>query len=152
MMCVINLKIRQYILVGDQNSWDVALENKVWGFKEKNFGLWNKTKEGEFVLFYVTGPISKIFGMGQIEKKVVEQTLLWDEEKLANKPLMKYRFKLKILEKIPFDNGIPRPNNIMLNTGRKVIEQNQFLILLKTADKKWGTDLTAIFNKSKSKI
>ncbi len=40
----------------------------------------------------------------------------------------------------------------MLNTGRKVIEQNQFLSLVKTADKKWGTNLTSIFNKSKFKI
>ncbi len=142
------LKFRQYVLVGNENSWKIGLNNKIWGFKETNYGLWNKTREGEFLMFYVTSPISKIIGVGQVEKKYIDDLIVWPEEKFANRSLWKYKFKLKILKTVSYDNGISKPNDLMLNVGRKVLGKNQFLSLLQEADKKWKSNLTEIFQKS----
>ena len=137
--------------MGDENSWKIGLNNKIWGFKDTNFGLWNKTREGEFVIFYVTAPVSKIIGVGQVEKKYVEESIIWPEEKFANRSLWKHKFKLKILKTVSYDKGIPKPNNLMLNVGRKVLEEDQFLLLLKEADKKWGSNIMELFQKSNFK-
>lgn len=144
-------KYRQYVLIGDVEAWEVGLKHKIWGFTEQNQGLWNKTKEGEFILFYVTAPISRIFGVGQIEKKYVDDKVLWKMEKLAEKSLWKYRLKLKILQSESHDKGIPRPDEIMFNTGRKLLTQDQFLSMLKDLDSKWNSNLTKVFKKSEFK-
>ena len=48
---------RHYILIGDEDSWKIALKHQQWGFTQKNRGNWNTIKEGEKVAFYVTTPI-----------------------------------------------------------------------------------------------
>lgn len=138
-------------MVGDEDAWKIGLSKKIWGFQETNSGLWNKTREGEFLMFYVTFPISKFIGVGQLEKKYVDDSIIWSEEEFANRSIWKYKFKLNILKTVTFNMGIPKPNNLMLNVGRKVLEQSQFLSLLKEADDKWKSNLMEIFQKSNFK-
>jgi len=128
--------------VGDEKTWKVALEEYQWGFSPKNVGLWNTSNDDDFVAFYVTKPIQKIIGFGTISEKFVTEDILWPDEKLFKKPIWKFRIKIKPIHVIKnWNNGIDSPKNMILNTGRKVIEKNTFDSLTRDAMKKWKVSI-----------
>jgi predicted RNA-binding protein len=129
---------RNYILVGDEKTWKVALYNEQWGFTQKNIGLWNTINEGERVAFYVTSPVKKIIGFAVINEKFVSKEILWPDEKLFNKSIWENRvkFKIKMLVK-NWSDGVDPPPNTMLNVGRKVIKKKIFDDLIKKGKRKW---------------
>jgi len=131
-------KPRYYILVADEKTWKVALEKCQWGFSQKNVGLWNTTNDGDFVAFYVTTPIKKIIGFGKVIEKFISEDILWPDEKLFKKSLWMLRLQFKPIHVVKnWKNGVDSPKNMMLNTGRKVIEKNTFDSLASNAEKKW---------------
>lgn len=130
---------RNYILVGDEKTVKIALDNLQWGFSEKSKGLWNKSEIGEEIAFYVTKPIQKIIGFGVIQNKIVDNKLIWPDELFFKKSLWPYRFQLKLFLNIEnWDEGVKPPLNMMLNVGRKVIEKKEFLKLKASAKKSWN--------------
>ena len=136
---------RYYILVGDEKTWQIAVENSQWGFTQKNVGLWNTSNEGDIVLFYVVKPIQKIIGFGKIDKKFISDNIIWPDEKLFKRSLWKYRIKFKINYMISdWENGIEVPPNIMLNIGRKVISKKQYDDFLRLFKSKLGIDKVSI--------
>jgi len=136
---------RYYILVGDMQTWETALEHNQWGFAEKNIGLWNTSNEGEFIAFYVTKPVMKIVGFGKIKRKFVSDDMLWPDEKFFKKPIWKYRIKFEIIQQIKnWEDGIEVPHTIMLNIGRKVIQKSIFNSLVKSAESKWNKKFSKI--------
>jgi hypothetical protein len=140
---------RYYILVGDEKTWNASFSENVWGFSETSKGLWNTTNMGDFVAFYAITPIKKIMGFGVIEKKVLDETIFWPDEKLFQRSIWKYRIRFRVLHKIQnWNDGIRVPNHIMLNVGRKVVNRETFSILVKDADLKWKTSIyTKVFKK-----
>lgn len=129
---------RHYILVGDENTWRIAIENSQWGFTQKNIGLWNTSNEGDLVLFYVVKPIQKIIGFGKIDKKFTSDKITWPDEKLFKRSLWKYRIGFRINHIIhDWEDGIEVPPDIMLNIGRKVISKEQYNDFLKLIKSKW---------------
>lgn len=132
---------RFYILVGDPENWEIALKNRIWGFKEATKGLWNKSQIGEYVAFYVTTPIKKIIGFGKIIDKYIEDTIIWSDEKLFNRSLWNYRFELEIIYLIDDWNKGIRLTSIHLNVGRKVVSEYFFKTLVKKADQKWSSNI-----------
>jgi hypothetical protein len=135
-----DVPMRYYILIGDEKTWEIALQNLQWGFKKKNKGTWESTKKGELVAFYVTTPIQKIIGFGKISEKFTSKDLLWPDEKLFKIPIWENRVKFEIDSLVKnWNNGIKPPSGIMLNVGRKVINEEIFNSMLKESKKKWNT-------------
>jgi len=114
----------------------------MWGFSETSKGLWNTTSVGDFVAFYAITPIKKIIGFGEIEKKVIDETIFWPDEKLFQRSIWKYRILFHVLHKIKnWNDGVKVSNHIMLNVGRKVVDRKTFSTLVKDADLKWKTSI-----------
>ncbi len=131
---------RNYLIIGDEMSWKVAFQENLWGFKNKgvSFGLWNKTNVGDNIAFYVTFPIQKIIGFGKITEKFIDTKIIWPDEKLVNRAIFSHRLKFKIITIVhDWDHGVPPPKNLMLNTGRKIVDSKTFKILIKQAEKNW---------------
>jgi hypothetical protein len=141
---------RFYLLIGDLETWEISLKNRIWGFKETTKGLWNKLQIGEYVGFYATKPLKKIIGFGKILNKYIEETIVWLDEKFFNKSLWKYRMRLEIMYVVNnWNDGIDIPL-MNLNTGRKVVSEDIFMALVKKADKKWKSNIyQQIIQKSK---
>lgn len=134
---------RYYILVGDEVTWKISLENKIWGFNEKTKGLWNKSNIGDYLAFYVILPIRKIIGFGRIKEKYIDESLIWYDEKIFNRSLWKYRISFDGQYTIKdWGNGIEVPHDIILNTGRKVVKEYTFKKLIANAEKKWNVNIT----------
>ncbi len=133
---------RYYILVGDEETWMVALESQQWGFTEKTIGNWKTIHMGELVAFYVTNPTKKIIGFAEITKKFISNDLLWPDEKLFKRSLWPYRLQFEIISMIKdWNDGINPPTNILFNVGRRVIDKKIFESLLKNANKKWNVKM-----------
>jgi predicted RNA-binding protein len=133
--------------VGNDETWECALKNKLWAFREKNKGLWNATNKNDKLAFYITSPVSKIFGFGKILDKYIDHQILWPEEKLFGASIYPYRLKLEIIYFINnWNNGINVSKTIMLNTGRKLIHDNMFDKLANEAEKKWGKNFRIYLN------
>lgn len=129
-----------YVLVGDHATWEVSLQNKIWGFSEHTRGYWKRTEKGDLLAFYVTFPTKKVIGFGRINEKFKDDEVLWPDEKIFGKVIWPYRLKFDILYLLAnWQMGIPVPKEIMLNTGRKLIEKAKFISLVKKADYRWGS-------------
>jgi len=74
-------ELRYYLLVGDEENWEISIKEKIWGFTDNSKGMWNTTKKGEFLAFYVTSPVKKIIGFGKVSEKFIDDKLLWNDEK-----------------------------------------------------------------------
>ena len=131
-----------YILVGDKKTWESAFKKNIWGFSKKTQGLWGTTKEGDHVCFYVTSPVKKIIGFGKITRKFKSSKVFWPDEILFKKVLWPYRFEFNIITVLDdWDEGIKPPPQIILNQGRKKINQETFSNLVDEAEKKWEVKL-----------
>lgn len=131
-----------YILVGDLQNWKIAIENHVWGYSEKTKGSWNKAKIGDWLAFYATSPIKKVFGFGITTDKFKDNEILWRDEKLFKRAIWNLRIRYKIVYLIDdWKEGIDLPPNTMLGTSRKRVDREFFLNLVKNADKKWKTNI-----------
>ena len=122
---------RYYILVGDKESWIVSLSGNIWGFSQRSVGSWNSSRIGDYVAYYVTSPLKKVIGYGRITSKFVSEDLIWPDEITFRKPIWKFRIKFRRLHLLDdWEMGIPVPQNIMLNTGRKVIDKHMFFSII----------------------
>ena len=137
---------RYYLLVGDEETWNISLKKNLWGFSQKTKGLWNTTNIGDYVGFYVTSPIKKIIGFGIIKNKFIGTDIVWKDEKLFERPFWNYRMEFDIIYVVDsWINGIKSPQGIMLNTGRRVLEKKIFFNLIKIAEKQWKVNLKSNF-------
>jgi len=84
----------------------------------------------------------KIIGFGKITDKFIDEEPFWPEEKSFEKSIWKYKIEFKVFSMTKnWENGIEPPANLMLNTGRKVIDKDTFSSLVKIAEKKWRTEI-----------
>lgn len=133
---------RFYILVGDENTWKTSFDKKIWGFSDKTKGSWNTSNVGDLLAFYVTSPVKKIVGFGRIARKFVDENLVWRDEFVFKKAVWKYRLEFESYYVIEdWNNGLSVPHNIMMNQGRKVVEKDLFISLIKEADSKWKNNI-----------
>jgi hypothetical protein len=121
------------------------MHGKVWGFTEKTKGLWKKSNSGDYIAFYVTKPLGKIIGFGKFIDKYIDEQLIWQDEILFKRSIWRYKIRFDIFYLIDqWSNGILPPSNIMLNTGRIVVDRSLFLKLVEDGQKKWNTSLHII--------
>ncbi|HEX7031849.1 MAG TPA: hypothetical protein VF172_02505, partial [Nitrososphaera sp.] len=112
---------RYYILVGDSETWEVALKHNIWGFSETSRGYWNRSRKGDYLAFYVTAPVKKVIGFGKITRKFVSDDLIFPDELLFGKVIWEYRFEFEKIHLVQDweKGGIHVPSHIMLNVGRR---------------------------------
>jgi len=133
---------RFYFLVGNETNWEVAIKEQIWGFREISKGLWNTTNENEVLGYYVTKPLKRLIGFGVVQKKFLDEKLIWKEEKRTNKSIWKYKLKIKNLYVCKnWYKGIRISEPLFLASSRTVIPKDMFLNYLKKADHNWGTNL-----------
>ncbi len=144
---------RCYVIVGEKINWKVSLDKNVWGFTERSKGLWNKIEINEFLAFYVTKPIQKIIGFGQITEKFIDDEILWADEKLFNRAIWKYRINFKLIHVIDdWSKGITAPENMILRSSRVVIDNNLFFDCVKNAEEQWKINILKEIKKEFKKL
>ena len=133
-----------YILVGDRKTWYVSVEKKIWGFSEKTKGSWQRSKKGDLLAFYVTAPTKKIIGFGAFKNKFVDDTITWPEEKLSQESIWKYKINFSVIYLCKqWRNGIQLPKNIIVNQGRKKINKQMYMKLIKQSEFEWSVKIHA---------
>jgi len=134
---------RQYfILVGDRRTWNVSIDKSIWGFSERTKGLRDHINKGDYAAFYVTRPTRKIIGFGKFDKKFLDETCIWPMEKLYQKSFWKYRISFKIIYIVRnWAEGLTLPEDVVVNSGRKKINEKVFMNLINDAELKWHTKL-----------
>lgn len=124
-----------YILVGDEETWKVSLTYNIWGFQERSKGLWNTCQLGDYLAFYAVKPIGKIIGFGIITRKFIDELEVFPDERLFHRSIWKYRFEFKKIQIIDdWKKGVSIPPQIMLNTGRKMIDEKTFMMLARKSN------------------
>lgn len=94
-----------WILTGNEENWETALNSNVWGVREGNLvRYWEKLNKGDFLFFYVKSPITGIIGVGEVESKFKQNEPLWSDEIRENKVIYPYRFGFRTL-------GVLKPSN-----------------------------------------
>lgn len=87
-----------WILTGNEENWETALNSNVWGVREGNLvRYWEKLNKGDFLFFYVKSPITGIIGVGEVESKFKQNEPLWADEIRENKVIYPYRFGFRTL-------------------------------------------------------
>ena len=87
----------------------------------------------------------QIIGFGIATRKTKDEKIIYPDEFLFNKAIWKYKVEFDIyfsMDKLEY--GIPLPDNIMVNTGRRVINKERFLHLVHEAEHKWNISLFAL--------
>jgi predicted RNA-binding protein len=127
-----------YILVGDLDSWKVAINNRIWGFSDRSKGNWNTLEVGDFLAFYVSSPLKKIIGFGAATKKYIDNTKTWPDEFLFDRSIWNYRINFESFHVVEdWNDGIQAPRGLLLNVGRKKIERDMFFSILSKAQSSW---------------
>lgn len=95
---IINSKTNSHVwvLVGNEENWETALQDSIWGVGKNLKERWEKIKKGDILVFYITRPVSGIIGFGRVETKFKQTTPLWKDEIRAGKVIYPFRFEFKI--------------------------------------------------------
>ena len=136
-----SIERRHFILVDTEENWKASLDHGLWGFIERGKGFWNKTNTGDYLIFYVMKPLKKIIGFGAVGEKLVNDDLIWNDEKLFKRSIRKFKFEIKPVYVCKnWDQGIELPP-MLLMMSRKLISKDLFFQIVKNADVSWNTDL-----------
>lgn len=91
-----------WILTGNEENWEIAVRDKVWGVREgrlKNY--WNKLEKGDLLLFYAKAPVKGLIGLGVVESKFKQDRPLWPDEIREKRVIYPYRFGFQIVYYLP---------------------------------------------------
>lgn len=129
-----------YLLIGKKENWKVSLEQKLWGFTQKNIKQWQRMEKNDLLAFYVTLPIRSVVGFGIVEKRFHDAKLTWPQEIWLEESIWPYKISFKVLCQCnDWEDGIEIPKTIILQTSSKRIDQDLFMQMVENADKKWDT-------------
>lgn len=149
-----------WILVGSEENWDYAIQGStgIWGVKDSKplKRHWNNLQKGDYVIFYVTSPITGIIGYGQIESKNKQDKPIWPDEKRENQVIYPWRFYFNILNILSFDswkkeslkiNGLPIQAGLSPVSNPETIKS-----IIKGIKKKWEEEIEFREKEVKPKI
>lgn len=139
--------MKVWILTGNEENWEVAVRDKIWGVREGNLKKqWDKLEKGDLLLFYAKFPIAGLIGLGLVESKFKQDKPLWPDEVRENKIIYPYRFGFNIIYylldswkekninvadlKLPFQAGLNSLNR------KEAIDE-----ILKRVKNEWNVDL-----------
>jgi len=92
---------KAWVAVGDQENWEMGLENGIWGIVPELEHHWQRITKNDIVLFYCKAPISRFFGSGIIRSKFRQTSPLWKEEIEQNQVIWPFRFEFDIVHLAP---------------------------------------------------
>lgn len=139
--------MRTWVLTGNEENWEVAVRDKIWGVKEgKLKSSWDKLEKGDLLLFYAKSPIGGLIGLGLVESKFKQDKPLWPDEVRENKVIYPYRFGFNIVYYLPtswIDKNInvadlKLPYQAGLNSLSREDAINE---ILKRVKDKWNVEL-----------
>jgi hypothetical protein len=81
-----------WLLSGNKENWEIALNKGIWGLNIKRKSIWNQIKTGDILLFYVTQPLSRIIGYARVVKTFEGKDLIWPDEQKENE--LKYSLRI----------------------------------------------------------
>jgi len=95
-------KTKIWILTGNEENWNLAVSDKIWGVREGRLKVyWDKLEKGDILLFYALSPIGGLIGLGLVESKFKQDKPLWPDEIRENKVIYPYRFGFDIIYYLP---------------------------------------------------
>ncbi len=104
-----------WITSGPLENWKIAFEvGKIWGVTR--ITRRESLSTGDYVLFYVTKPISGVIGYGLVRTKFKQDNPLWPQEINEGRVIWRYRFEFDVEYCLPPGNGkrIKSPQNTLL--------------------------------------
>jgi len=90
-----------WVLVGNEENWETALQDGIWGTRKNLKNRWDKIKKGDILVFYVSRPVGGVIGFGTVETKFKQNIPLWKDEIRANKVIYPFRFEFRIDYALP---------------------------------------------------
>lgn len=133
-----------WILVGNEENWETALQDEIWGARKNLENRWEKIEKEDILVFYVSRPVSGIIGFGTTETKFKQNKPLWKDEIRANKVIYPFRFEFRIDYALPPKDWRNKRINIRdlhVSTWAGVNSlpsREKFAKLVERAEKEWG--------------
>lgn len=101
-----------WILVGNEENWETALQDSIWGARKNLKERWDKLKRGDILVFYISRPVSGVIGFGRVETKFKQDVPLWKDEIRASQVIYPFRFEFKIDYALPLTDWRDKCINI----------------------------------------
>lgn len=97
-------KLKIWILTGNEENWETAIRDSVWGVREGRLKkYWDKLNRGDILIFYAKAPTSGIIGVGITENKFKQDKPLWPDEVRERKVIYPYRFEFQAIHYLLID-------------------------------------------------
>jgi predicted RNA-binding protein len=157
---IVNTKINPHIwiLVGNEENWETALQDSIWGARKNLKNRWDKLEKGDILVFYVSRPISGVIGFGRMETKFKQSIPLWKDEIRANKVIYPFRFEFKIDYSLPPSDWRDRCINIAdlhISTWagiNSLPSKEKFNKLMEKSDDQWNFSYRKIILKEEKEV
>jgi len=86
-----------WLVVGSPEHWRVAFEDgNVWGLQAIKKRWWERSTEGDGLVFYVTRPVGGAIGLGRVITKFKQDKPLWPVEIQKGEVLWPLRFEFDV--------------------------------------------------------
>jgi len=144
-----------WILTGNEENWEVAMRDKIWGVKEGRLkSSWDKLEKDDLLLFYAKSPIGGLIGLGLVESKFKQDKPLWPDEIREKKVIYPYRFGFNIIYYLP-DSWQQKNINVVdlklaYQAGLNPLSRTEAINeILKRAKEKWNVEIPTFDIKEK---
>jgi len=139
--------MRSWLLVGDEENWERALAENIWGVTGVHRKTWERLESGDVVLFYVKRPVMGIVGVGVIKTKFKQDKPLWRQEIKSGKVIWPYRFEFEVKYALPPPDwrnkavGLKEFKVKIMGGINPIKDLKKVERLLAKLDRKWNTNL-----------
>lgn len=139
--------MRSWLLVGDEENWERALAENIWGVTGVHRKTWERLESGDVVLFYVKRPVMGIVGVGVIKTKFKQDKPLWRQEIKSGKVIWPYRFEFEVKYALPPPDwrnkavGLKEFKVKIMGGINPIKDLKKVERLLAKLDGKWNTNL-----------
>ena len=136
-----------WLLVGDEENWERALAENIWGVTRVHRKTWEKLGSGDVVLFYVKRPVKGVIGVGVIKTKFKQDKPLWRREIESGKVIWPYRFEFEVKYALPSSDwrskavGLKGLKVKIMGGINPIKDLRKIEKLLAKLDEEWNTNL-----------
>lgn len=149
---------RTWILTGDEENWETAVRDKIWGVREGILKKqWDKLERGDLLLFYAKSPVGGLIGLGLVESKFKQDKPLWRDEIREKRVIYPYRFGFDIIYCLS-DSWQEKNINVAdlklpYQAGLNPLSRNEAIEeILDRAKEKWNAEVPAFVVEKKEPV
>lgn len=106
-----------WLAIGPPDNWEIALENRVWGFSEENGLLWQKIASGDLLFFHATRPVRGIIGYGKVFSRFVQEEPFWPQEVRTGRMHWPLGVKFEVMLSIPKEQWVAKAIHLKKGVG-----------------------------------